>query len=145
MKKIHIILICCFVLILTTVFSLKNVFMSEFFYANNSDYGKDVNDSVKSVVLDSVKERCSLLYKPDKTNIYSANFIESVDWDEQSEEIPKSVLCIIDADFMKTLQQVGENQYRVIVKARYPEDCYYEITIKKEADQYLITSFLVDI
>ena len=144
MKKIHIILICI-VLILTTVLSLKSVFMSKIFYTNNYEYGKEVNDKIKTAVLDAVKDRCSLLYDLDKTSIYATEFIESADLNEQSEEISKNVLCIINAGFMNTLQQVGEDQYVVIVKSRYPENCYYEITFKKEAEQYLITSFLVDI
>lgn len=141
-KYVALITIISIFIITFSLFLAKNVFMSEAFYFNNSDYDKATNHSIKTLVLSAVKQRCSLLYDIEPSSIYSNEFISSDEFNEQKD---KSVFCIIDINFMDNIIKYSENACVVIVKSYYPEECFYHITINKVNGKYLVTSILLDI
>jgi hypothetical protein len=125
------------------VFSLSNTFLLPFFYFNSSHLDNEENHQIKSLVLSALKERHSYMNSNDKIHYDGQHFDEIVQLYDQ--DAPKSMVCLLDYNFMSTVVQRDKTTYRVLVKMYYPETIYYEFEIKKINFEYVITFWGADI
>lgn len=131
-------------LLLVFLFSAKHIFLWDGLYFNNKKFNRDTNREIKHVVLEAIGDRCLRWDHTDLNNIYDLSCTDQIiQFDETAQE-RQSVFCIIDTDFMSTVEQV-ENEYSVIVNIIFSENYSYHITVKFEEGHARITSFLLDI
>ena len=100
---------------------------------------------IKTLLLDAVKDRCSLLHKLDANEIYDADSAEFIVQYDEEAKASKGLLCLIDSNLMNTAVKTEDGGYKVIIKIFYPEDVYYCFEIHTINGKNLITSFLIDI
>lgn len=135
-----IILIALFIIVMIL---LKSVFMLPFMYKSNTSFDKDTNYQIKTLVINAVKDRCSLLYDIDETGIYTSDSKDIIQYDVKAKF--KSPICFFNYDFMDSLYQNKDSTYHVIVKMKFPEEYFYDFVISKNGDRYFIEFFQLDI
>ena len=114
-------------------------------YANNKKLTTDENDRIKALLVSAVKDRCLSQYKIDKQTIYDEKCMDSiVQYDKQAMS-RKSWFCVINPVFMNTATKVDGGKYQVTIKVFYPESYYYCFEISRIDEEYVITSFGIDI
>lgn len=132
-------------LIVIVFFLLRNVFLWEEMFKNNSFITSGENRAIKQVVLSAVKDRCSKLFNIDPSDLYKIDSKYSNIQLESPNVSGKSLFCLIDPYFMNTLEITDSGMYHVIVKVNYPESYYYHISLIKDNDDYIIVLFELDI
>ena len=99
---------------------------------------------IKALLLDAVKDRCSLLHKVDANEIYDADSAELIIQYDEEAKASKGLLCLIDPNFMNTAVKTEDGGYQVTIEAFYPESCFYCFEIHTVNGKNLITYFLLD-
>lgn len=145
MKKKFMIWIAILFFVFVVGFLLKNVFIWQGAYLNSKVLSTEENKAIKELLLNAVKDRCSLLYKLDPNGIYDADSAEEIIQYEPQSDVSKSWFCLIDPNFMRTAIRTESGGYQVTVKVSHPESYYYCFEINEIEGQYFITSFKIDI
>lgn len=144
MKKTMLILGIPIVILIIMCFLLYVIIWPGLF-KNSPNLSKKENKAVKELIIDTIKDRCSSLYNFEKIELYDESFSENIIQFDPEAGIKKKCICIIDLDFMLSIEKEDYGIYNVIIKSHYPENCYYHITIKNNNGKYSVISFLVDI
>lgn len=144
MKKIILPASVCIILIVFILVLFRYVFLLPVMFGNNYNFDSETNDAVKTLILSAVKDRCSALYDADAKRIYNTNYSYDIIQLDTESHIPKKLFCNVDSSFMKSLTQISDDEYSLIVQANYPEFAFYHFTVKRFGIRYLITSFQVD-
>lgn len=142
-KKIFVI-VSSILLLFVILFSLSNIFLLSPFYGNSWRLRANRNREIKSLVLSAIKDRYSYL-NVDIENMYDEkNADKNVQF--YSPNTKKSILCLINHQFMDTLSYNNDTDtYTVIVKMYYPEERYHEFIIANTSYGYTIISWGIDI
>lgn len=144
MRKKLVICLAILLLVFVVGFLLSSILMRQGIYPNNNNLTDAENQKIKAVLLDAVKDRCSSLYKLDKSKIYDADSAADIIQYEAQSNAPKRPFCLIDPNFMRTTIKT-DNRYQVTLKVFYPESCYYCFEIEVIDGEYLITYFQIDV
>ena len=145
MKKKILVGLTIFLLGAMMLFLLSSVMMRPARFPDNEALTAEENKMIKTLLLDAVKDRCSLLHKLDANEIYDADSAEFIIQYDEEAKASKGLLCLIDPNFMNTAVKTEDGGYQVIIKIFYPEDLYYCFEIHTINGKHLITSFLTDI
>lgn len=146
MKKMVIIVgIAAFLLFIIAGFLLNSIVLWQGLYPNNSSLTVEENEKIKAVLLGAVKDRCSVLYKVDTNEIYDMDSATEIIQNEEQAAVSKSLICLVDPGFMRTVAKTEDGGYQATVKMFYPETYYYCFEIHVIDGKYLITSFKLDI
>lgn len=114
-------------------------------FPDNEAFSAKENKMIKTLLLDAVKDRCSLLHKLDASDIYHADSAEFIIQYDEEAKASIGLLCLIDSNFMNTAVKTEDGGYQVIMEIFYPESCYYCFEIHTVNGKNLITYFLLDI
>ena len=134
-----------FILLICVVLMLKCIVLSPIMYKNNSSLEDETNSKIKSSILNAVKDRCSCLHAVDTSILYEeSNRVDIIQCQNES-KIAGSVLCIINSDFMNSVEILNDGTYYVIVKVYWPEQYYYHFRLKNIDGVYKIVSWKIDI
>lgn len=139
-KKICTILIFIAVLLLILGFVSKDVLLLPMFYGSNDQFGKEANREIKSLVLNSIKDRHSTLFSLDKRELYEESFASQQNVDSYRAEF---FFIDIDDNFMKSLEK-KDDKYLVKVCLNFPDDWQYYYTIEEQNGKYIISNFEID-
>ena len=146
MKKKKVIIVAVIVVSFVLLFLLKFVILWEGVFRNNSDLNDEENKEIKNLVLNAIKDRCSVLYEIKQSDIYDENYKENIVTLFNPESVEKGVVCIFNPGFMDYAYSTDINEYNVLVKVYYPENVYYDFTIyKDENGAWRIKTFLFDV
>lgn len=144
MKKILLPASICIILIVLISVLFKSVFLLPVMFKNNYNFDTETNKSIKALVLSAVKDRCSTLYEADSKRIYNTNYSNDIIQLHTDSHITKKLICSVDSSFMKSLTQINDDEYSLVVQVNYPEFAFYHFTVKRFGIRYLITSFQID-
>ena len=144
MKKFFVILGCSTISVIIILFVLKTMILWQGIYTNNPVLNQRDNYEIKQLLLYAVKDRCSFLFDIDKEKIYSEDSKEYIIQFDEVTQSKKSLICLVDLNFMESLTVLESNEYAIIMKAYYPEDYYYHFKIRKTDDGFVIVSFELD-
>lgn len=114
------------IMILSATVILKYVFLTPFYYENNSTVSKQTNYEIKNLVLKAIKQRYSAFSQDTESNIYTDEYASYL---QNSTEYSKGVFIRLDRSFMNTLEKHDENNYIVSVQMIWPDDYNYHFTI----------------
>ena len=145
MKKYVMLSLAIFLLGSMVLFLFGSVMMRPARFPDNEALTAEENKMIKTLLLDAVKDRCSLLHKLDANEIYDADSAEFIIQYDEEAKASKGLLCLIDPNFMNTAVKTEDGGYQVIMEIFYPESCYYCFEIHTINGKHFITSFLVDI
>ena len=145
MKKKILVGLAIFLLGAMMLFLLSSVMMLPARFSNNEALTAEENEMIKTLLLNAVKDRCSLLHKLDANEIYYADNAEVIIQYDEEAKASKGLLCLIDPNFMSTAVKTEDGGYQVTMKIFYPESLYYCFEIHTINGKHLITSFLTDI
>lgn len=137
MKKGIIILALSAILLFIVGFILKDVLLIPIFYSSNNEFGKEANREIKSLLLNSIKERHSTLFSLDKSKLYTENLTH--------DNTQKAKFWFIDIkdDFMQSLEK-KDNRYLVKLDLKFPDDWSYYFTIEVLDGKYVISNIEID-
>lgn len=123
---------------------LKYVFLFPWAYKGNKYLSREVNSSIKTVVLSSVKDMYSKLFIVDRSKIYTKDCLNS---NSHVENTDKGIFVLIDPNFMDSVQKKNENKYIVIVPIKNPFSDNYILhyIVQENNGEYTITNVLLDI
>lgn len=145
MKKYVVVGLAILLFVSVIFFLFSSVMMRPARFPDNEALTAEENKMIKTLLLDAVKDRCSLLHKLDANEIYDADSAEFIIQYDEEAKASKGLLCLIDPNFMNTAVKTEDGGYQVIIKIFYPEDLYYCFEIHTINGKHLITSFLTDI
>lgn len=145
MKKYIVVGLAILLFVSVIFFLFSSVMMRPARFPDNEALTAEENKMIKTLLLDAVKDRCSLLHKLDANEIYDADSAEFIIQYDEEAKASKGLLCLIDPNFMNTAVKTEDGGYQVIIKIFYPEDLYYCFEIHTINGKHLITSFLTDI
>lgn len=139
-KKISILLISAVVLIFIVGFVLKDFFLLPMFYKSNKGFGEEANYEIKSLVLNSIKDRHSTLFSLEKSRLYAESLAH-----EQEYTAAQANFFFIDIDdnFMQSLEK-KDDKYSVKVCLNFPDDWQYYYTVEEHNGKYIISDFEID-
>lgn len=137
---ISIILSVCIIISATAFFILSPIS-----YASNANFDAQTNKEIKSLILTSVKDLFLVAYSCDSSDIYSSPDDEKIIQNDADTDINKSLIFIIDRNFMKSIKKTGDNTYSGIVKTYFPSQYFCHIEIIDLNNEYKISSFQLDI
>lgn len=133
------------VVLLIAVLVLNNVVMWHGMYLNNSKLDKQTNNTIKSLVISAIKDRCLSLYDINMSELYDESQSERIIQYDNEAHFNKKLFCFINMDFMDSVEKINEEEYRVIVHIVYPENRYYHIYVNLNNNGGKITAFMIDI
>ena len=145
MKKYIVVGLAILLFVSVIFFLFSSVMMRPARFPDNEALTAEENKMIKTLLLDAVKDRCSLLHRLDANEIYDADSAEFIIQYDEEAKASKGLLCLIDPNFMNTAVKTEDGGYQVIIKIFYPEDLYYCFEIHTINGKHLITSFLTDI
>ena len=126
MKKKILVGLTIFLLGAMMLFLLNSVMMRPARFPDNEALTAEENKMIKTLLLDAVKDRCSLLHKLDANEIYDADSAEFiVQYDEEAKAL-KGLLCLIDSNFMNTAVKTEDGGYKVIMEIFYSSAFLYD-------------------
>lgn len=143
MKK-YIIGLLCALLLIVIILSLSTVFLFPAFFRNSSLIDKKDNQEIKNLILNAIKDRYSILSSGTDNNIYDEQNHEQI-VQLYSPVTERSVLCIIDHNFMNSIEPLDETTYQIKFKMYYPVAYYHEFRVQKTQTGYTIIFWGLDI
>ncbi len=141
-KQITIIIISVVIFVLLC-FCLKYMFLCDFFYKDNEALDKNVNNEIEQLVLNTMRNRHSSLWRDEDKDIYTSDCISEYVTPSKS-QMPRSVVIVIDNDFMDTVKKVTEDSYTANVQIKWPEDWEYYLTIDRVNGKFLVSKVEID-
>ena len=137
MKKRLFIFALLAILLVVVGFIMKDVLLHPIFYPNNNEFGKEANREIKSLLLNSMKDRHSTLFFLDKSKLYTEDLTQ--------EDTTQARFWFIDIkdDFMQSLEK-KENQYLVQINLKFPDDWSYYFTIEVQNGNFIISNIEID-
>ncbi|MBE7056029.1 MAG: hypothetical protein E7388_01125 [Ruminococcaceae bacterium] len=126
-------------------FILHFTFLFPGFYLNILSLNLEENRAIKGIILDAVKDRCSVLFDYEKSEIYDESASDEIIQFDELAKIKKGYLCVIDMGFMINTEKKDNKTYYVVVKSYYPENVYYHFEVQNKDGTYLITQYLLDV
>lgn len=139
-KKFCFVFIAVLIFVFVLIFIFKDVFLVSIFYKNADGYENEVNREIKSLILNSMKDRHSSLFSIEKNKLYMDNPAL-----EQDTDTTQAKFWFIDIgdDFMDSLEK-KEDKYFVKVNLYFPDDWLYYFTIEEHDGKYVISNFEID-
>ena len=145
-RKKWIIAVCSGIgVVLGALFAMKYIFLCPWMYTiNNPDLTAEEKREIKTVVLKSVKNRCSSLMSVDQSAINDIDHAEEIIQLSADGQQKKSMICLIKTSIY--VKKIDENRFCVRSLCYYPEegDGCYEFTVECHDGIYLITYFGLD-
>ena len=137
-KKICIVVVLLLVVLFLGFGICRCVYLLPFTYQDSETLDRETNDTIKELVLNAVKDRCSSLYETNKSNIYDLSHKEDI---IQLYDAKKGshLIVLINSDFMHTVtgsNGVYEGFLHTYFMEDVSEDCNYHFRVE-ETDQGL--------
>jgi len=102
-----------------------------------------MNKQMKSVLLNVIKDRHSILFFIDEKDLYTEEYIlEYMQHDNST--IAKNMFIVIDSNFMDSVEKTNENEYRAKLQMIFPDDWCYYFQIQVIDDQCLVSYLEID-
>jgi len=143
-KRLIIISVAVGLMVLLMSFLLTNVFCWSGCYKNNSSLDKKVNNQIKHLLLNAMKDYWTKLYTTDKNELYTEGCIQEYLPAQEYWGNAKNWVIIIDRNFMDTVTERSGEIYEAYIQASYPEDYRFYYRIEVIDGQYMITQFMID-
>lgn len=142
MKKM-LIVITCVLLSTIMLFASSLVFLFPSFFINSTSLTLDENKEIKKTILSAIRERYSYVNE-NNSNLYDPESSDKIVqlYDPYQDT---HLLCILDPNFMNTVEKYNDDTFSIKAKMFYPVNCYHEFRIKKSQSGYIITYWEIDI
>ena len=119
------------------------MFLCDFFYKDNEALDKNVNNEIEQLVLNTMRNRHSSLWRDEDKDIYTSDCISEYVTPSET-KMPRSVVIVIDNDFMETVKKVTEDSYTANVQLKWPEDWEYYLSIDRVNGKFLVSKVEID-
>lgn len=111
------------------------------YYGDNPDMDKEVNDEIKAVVLQAMKDAFVIFSGPEYHDIYTTtNPLEIIAF----EKYERHLFFIAEKDFMKKFESNDGETYTAVIQTYYPE-FFCHVTVINEDGDYKVSEFQLDI
>lgn len=120
------------------------LFNSSIFYPSNHNFDRQTNNEIKKLVINSLKD----LFSPfgiNNTNLYYEIDENKIIQCDSDSNIKKSILFIVDRNFMKDIYMSENNTFVGIVKIYFPKEYFCHIEIIYSNNEYKISKFQLDV
>ena len=130
-------------LLVIALVSGKFIFLWSGVYKSNSSLDDVTNKEIKSLLLNVLKDRHSTIFTMNKSELYTEEYrLEYMQSDNSS--AAKSMFISIDSDFMESVKKTDENEYKIEVQLKWPDDWRYYFTVKAINGRYFISYLEID-
>jgi hypothetical protein len=128
---------------LTAAFLAKDVFLWTGMYTDSDMLDEQTNETVKTLVLSAVKDRCSSVFTVDQNTIYDSGSATNIVQYGGYAYSKRSIFMMVDPDFMDTLEQGENGAYNLFVTVAWPEQNTYRLSLRQVDGVFKIVSFQI--
>ena len=147
LRGLAILAILCVVLLaiaFTTAVLAKEVFLWPGMYTDSDMLDQQTNETIKTLVLEAVKDRCSSVFTVDQDAIYDGDSIRNIVQYGGYVYSERAVFIMVDPHFMDTLEPGENGEYSLAVTVARPEKNTYRLTVRPVDGVYRIVSFQIN-
>ena len=113
------------------------------YYGDNPDMDKEVNDEIKAVVLQAMKD-VFIVNSTAKQQYLTYTTSAQREVIQLDEDVPDRLFFIAEKDFMKKFESNDGETYAAVIQTYYPE-YFCHVTVINEDGYYKISRFQLDI
>lgn len=125
----------------TAAFLAKDVFLWPGMYTDSDMLDEQTNETIKTLALEAVKDRCSSVFTVDQDAIYDGDSILHIVQYGGYVYSERAVFIMVDPHFMDTLEPEEDGEYSLAVTVARPEKNTYRLTVRPVDGVYRIVSF----
>ena len=114
-------------------------------YLNSQSFDKQVNRQIKNLILTSLKDLFLITDILDNSDIYYQLDGEKIIQCNNNSGVKKSLLFVVEKNFMNNIRKLDDNTYEGIVKVYFPEEYFCRIKIVCTENGYKISCFQLDV